>query len=201
MTQFFAEMLRRFRSEKGYSQQQLADKIFVNRSTVSKWEAGTRLPDAAMIHRLAGILSIDANILFSAVAESEEAPNVILVDDEEIILKGGLPILEEVLPNAELVGFTNPGDALEYARRKQIALAFLDIEMGRVSGLDLCRELLKINPSTNVVFLTGYRDYSFDAWETGACGFLMKPLTAEAVRKPLARLRHSMPVGGVADCE
>ena len=196
MNQFFAETLRRMRSEKGYSQQQLADKMIVNRSTISKWEAGTRLPDAAMIYRLAGILGADADVLFSAVSESEEAPNVILVDDEEIILKGGMPILEEALPNASIVGFTNPCEALEYANQKQIALALLDIEMGRVSGLDLCRELLKVNPRTNVVFLTGYRDYSFDAWETGACGFLMKPLTVEAVRKQLALLRYKIP-GGV----
>lgn len=201
MTEFFAETLRRFRTEKGYSQQQLADKAFVTRSTISKWEAGTRLPDAAMIYRLAGVFGVDANMLFSAVAESEEVPNVILVDDEEIILKGGLPILEEVMPNAAIVGFTGPGEAVEYARIKQIALAFLDIEMGKVSGLDLCRELLKINPHTNVVFLTGYRDYSFDAWDTGACGYLLKPLTAEAVRKQLLRLRHSIPAGGVAERE
>lgn len=195
MNQFFAETLRRMRSEKGYSQQQLADKMIVNRSTISKWEAGSRLPDAAMIYRLAGILGVDADVLFSAVSESEEAPNVIMVDDEEIILKGGMPILEEVLPNAAIIGFTSPREALEYANQKQIALALLDIEMGRVSGLELCRELLKVNPRTNVVYLTGYRDYSFDAWETGACGFLMKPLTAEAVRKQLALLRYKIPRG------
>ena len=195
MNQIFAETLRRMRNEKGYSQQQMADKMIVNRSTVAKWEAGSRLPDAAMIYRLAGILGVDADVLFSAVSESEEAPNVIMVDDEEIILKGGMPILEEVMPNAAIVGFTNPREALEYANVKRIALAFLDIEMGRVSGIDLCRKLLNINPRTNVVFLTGYRDYSFDAWETGACGFLMKPLTTEAVRKQLALLRDKIPWG------
>ena len=196
MNQIFAETLRRIRSEKGYSQQQLADKIIVNRSTVAKWESGSRLPDAAMIYRLAGIFGVDADMLFSAVSESEETPNVILVDDEEIILKGGIPILEEVMPNAAIVGFTNPKEALDYANAKRVALAFLDIEMGRLSGFDLCRALLKCNPRTNVVYLTGYRDYSFDAWETGACGFLMKPLTAEAVRKQLGLLRHKIP-GGV----
>ena len=67
--------------------------------------------------------------------------------------------------------------------------------MGRLSGFDLCRALLKCNPRTNVVYLTGYRDYSFDAWETGACGFLMKPLTAEAVRKQLGLLRYKIPGG------
>ena len=193
MNQKFAETLKRLRSEEGYSQQQLADRMIVNRSTIAKWESGSRLPDAAMIYRLAGILGVGADMLFSAVSESEEALNVIMVDDEEIILKGGMPVLEEVFPNAAIVGFTNPKEALEYAGQKRIALAVLDIEMGRVSGLDLCQELLKINPRTDVVYLTGFRDYSFDAWETGACGFLMKPLTAEAVRRMLPRLRTRIP--------
>jgi len=67
--------------------------------------------------------------------------------------------------------------------------------MGDFSGLDLCRTLLEINPRTNVVFLTAYRDYSFDAWKTGACGYLMKPLTPEDVQNQMTRLRFPIPAG------
>ena len=67
--------------------------------------------------------------------------------------------------------------------------------MGRVNGMDVCRSLLKLNAHTNVVYLTAYREYAFDAWETGASGFLLKPLDAEAVRAQLARLRW--PVRGL----
>ena len=76
-----------------------------------------------------------------------------------------------------------------------MALAFLDIELGRTSGLDLCRELLEIRPHTNVIYLTAYREYAFDAWKTGACGFLLKPLETETVRAQLSRLRY--PVKGL----
>lgn len=72
----------------------------------------------------------------------------------------------------------------------------MDIELGTASGLDLCRTLLEINPHTNVVFLTAYADYSLDAWATGACGFLMKPLTLEGVREQLKRLRYPLSSGG-----
>ena len=192
----FAEMLRARRSECGYSQQQLADKVFVNRSTIAKWESGTRLPDLNMIHRLADALGTDVNALLSAVSKSEESSNIILVDDEKLILRMGIPVLEEVFPGTVITGFTKPSEALAFARGNSVALAFLDIEMGRFSGLELCRELLKINPGTNVVFLTGYRDYSFDAWDTGARGFLLKPLTADAVRSQLSRLGLNIP-GGV----
>ena len=50
---------------------------------------------------------------------------------------------------------------------------------------------------TNVVFLTSYREYSFDAWETGACGFLLKPLTPDTVRNQLSRLRHPFPANAL----
>ena len=71
----------------------------------------------------------------------------------------------------------------------RIDLAILDIELGTASGLDLCHTLLQINPSTNVVYLTAYPDYSLDAWDTDACGFMVKPLTPEGVRRHLGKLR------------
>lgn len=199
MSQVFAETLRALRTENKYSQQQLADKIIVNRSTIAKWESGSRLPDIDMIHHLANALNCDVNVLVSAVLESEEAHNIILVDDEKVILSGGIPILEEVFPDDVVTGFSKPSEAVAFAKNNPVSLAFLDIELGRYSGLDLCRELMTINYRTNVIFLTGYRDYSFDAWDTGACGFLLKPLTADAVRAQLMRLRRKIPGGGIRD--
>ena len=149
-----------------------------------------------MITRLAEVLGVDGSILFDAVEQSDECPNVIMVDDNKIILSGGLPILLEVIPNATVTAFTKPKDAIEYVKVNRVALAFLDIEMGTVSGLDVCREMLKVNPRLNVVFLTAYREYSFDAWSTGACGFMIKPLTVEGVMEQLSRLRY--PVRGLS---
>ena len=187
-----AETLRRLRMEKGLSQQQLADMLFVTRSTVARWETGSRMPDAAMISRLSDCLGVEAGTLLAGAAEQDECPDVIMVDDERIVLKGGLPILEEVLPDASVTGFTRCAEAVEYARTHPVALAFLDVEIGQTSGLDLCRELLRINPRMNVVFLTAYLEYSFEAWDTGACGFLLKPITADAVRKQLQKLRYPL---------
>ena len=95
-----------------------------------------------------------------------------------------------------MTGFTKPAEAIEFARHNQIALAFLDIEMGSVSGLDVCRELLSIFPRTNVIYLTAYPSYSLDAWETGACGFMLKPITPEGIREQLENLRYPFFTGG-----
>lgn len=182
--------------EKGLSQSQLGKLLFVNHSTVARWESGSRLPDAAMIPRLAACLGVDANTLFNIAAKSDEAPNIILVDDSRVILTEGLSVLEEVMPNAMVTGFIWPQEAIDYAKTNRVALAILDIELGSASGLDLCRTLLEINPRTNIVFLTAYADYSLDAWSTEACGFMLKPLTADSIRKQLKKLRYPLAAGG-----
>ena len=196
MNTLFAETLRKLRTEKSLSQRELAGQVYVTRSTIARWENGSRLPDAIMITRLATCLDTDVNILLAAAAASEETPHVIMVDDRKMFLSSALPILEEVLPYATITGFTRPSEAIEFATSNRVALALLDIEMGHTSGLDLCRKLLAINPRTNVVFLTAYIEYSFDAWSTGACGFLLKPLTAEAMRAQLKNLRYPFSLGG-----
>ena len=196
MNMHFADTLKKLRMDKGLSQQALAQKVYVTNGTVSRWESGRRLPDAVTISRLSEILGVDINILISAAAQSDERPNVIMVDDNRIILTGGLPIIEEVIPNASVTGFTRPSEAVAYAKENRVALAFLDIEMGTVSGMDVCRELLEINPHTNVVYLTAYVGYAFDAWSTGASGFMLKPITTDGIREQLKSLRYPFRTGG-----
>ena len=195
MNKQFAETLRKLRTERGLSQIQLGKQMFVDNSTVARWENGSRLPDATMITRLAGVLDVDIGMLLSAAAVSDDPPNVIMVDDSRVILVDSLSVLEEVLPNAAITGFTRPSEAIEYARANRVALAVLDIELGTVNGFDLCRALLEINPHTNVVFLTAFPDYSLDAWNTEAAGFMVKPLTPEGFRAQLRKLRHPFLTG------
>ena len=199
MSAQFAETLKELRVKRGLSQRELAKMTFVTQSTVARWENGSRLPDVAMITRLARVLGVNVNTLLNAAAISNDSPNVIMVEDREVILTGGLAVLEEVMPDATVVGFEWPSEAIEYAKENQIALAFLDIELGAESGLDLCRSLLDINPRTNVVFLTAYSEYSLDAWGTGASGFMLKPVTAEGVRAQLTNLRHPFSDGSSAE--
>jgi DNA-binding LytR/AlgR family response regulator len=173
--------------------------MFVNHSTIARWENGSRLPDAAMILRLAKCLDVEANTLLQLVAQSEESPNIIMVDDSKVILSEGMAILEETLPYATITGFIWPLEAIEYAKMHRVALAVLDIELGTASGLDLCQTLLEINPRTNIVFLTAYADYSLDAWKTGASGFILKPMTLEGIEEQLSKLRYPFLGGGLEE--
>ena len=52
----FAETLRRLRTEKGLSQKQLGSKLFIDQSTIARWESGARLPEASEIKVLSQII-------------------------------------------------------------------------------------------------------------------------------------------------
>lgn len=196
MNQSFANALRRLRNEKGLSQQQLAKLMHVDRSTVAKWETGARVPDAVMISQLANRLGVDMLALMSGEADQADSLDVLLLDDEAIVLNGTLPVLRSAMPNATVTGFTSPSDAIAFARNNPISLAFLDIELGNMSGLDVCRQLLELQPRLNVVFLTAYSEYALHAWDTGAKGFLLKPLEEADVRRTVERLRLFSFFGG-----
>ena len=190
------ESIRKARIIKNISQQELALALNVERSTVSGWETGKRIPDMEMLGRLCAVLDIPMSSIMADSRQGTEKPLVMIVDDERVILKYNASIIGQVISNAETMCFTKPSDAIEFAKTRYVDLALLDIEMGTISGLDLCRELHEINPRTNVVYLTAYIDYSFDAWDTGACGFMLKPITPEGVKKQLKKLRYPFLTGG-----
>lgn len=183
------------RAEKGLSQHQMANRLHVSRSAIANWETGHRLPNAAMISQIARALNADAALLLAAADESHDVPNVLLVDDSPIALEGGLPVLREALPGANVVGLASPAEAVRYFKSNLVALALLDIKLGRTNGLDLCQELQRMRPNANIVYITAYPEYSLDAWSTDACGFILKPLEVEEVRKLVPKLRH--PVRGL----
>ena len=190
MIENIGNILRDYRLENNYSQQQLADKLFVSRASVASWETGRRIPDIIILTRIARLLNLDMSVLTNASGAEFLPPEVIVVDDEEALLAGAIPVLSRVMPDANITGFIKASEAIDYTLKNQVDIVFLDIELGRTSGLDLCSTLTEINPLINVIFLTAYPDYAIDAWGTSACGFLLKPLKEEDVRTQLMKLRH-----------
>lgn len=195
MSGIFANKLKQLRAERRLSQRNLAEMLFVDRSTVASWETGRRLPDAAMLTRIAELFCVDAGALLTS-AVPRQPLTVIVVDDEPTVLDGSLSVIRDALPEAELIGFMRFADALGFARQHRVDLAIVETVIGQESGIDLCRELLSVNCCINVVFLTARADYSLPAWETGASAFLLKPLTRKELEKALSLLRHPLPTGG-----
>lgn len=116
---------------------------------------------------------------------------ILAVDNEKIQLKVLEKAILNAIPDADLKTFNIPMQALDWAKENQIDVAFLDIEMPVMNGVVLGKELKKINPKINLIFVTGYyQEYVAEAVPLHFSGYLEKPATAEAVLTELENLRY-----------
>ena len=116
--------------------------------------------------------------------------NVIAVDDELFSLNDLKEVLEVCIPQTEIMGFLKADEALEYARKNSVDIAFLDIKMNNMTGIQLAGQLTQINEKTNIVFVTGYSEYALEAFSVYASGYILKPATEKAVLNALSNLRY-----------
>ena len=191
----FSEKLRNLRTEKGLTQRQLADALFITRKTISNWESGIRMPDVVMLSRLSKVLGVKPYELIDVFPSGEDSPILIIVEDEQDILTGFIHIVSDTLPDVQVFGFQTGKEALEFAITNRVDVALLDVELFVESGIDLARELSAINPNINHIFLTGHSEYSFEALQMHCSGYLMKPLTPEKLLKEMEHLRF--PIQGL----
>ncbi len=116
--------------------------------------------------------------------------NIIAVDDEKLSLEALVSCIKENLPNETVNAFRKTSDAEVYVCRNGCDIAFLDIEMRDVNGIELAKKIQEINSKVNIVFVTGYGDYTGEAFSIFASAYIMKPVTAEKVKKALETLRY-----------
>ena len=113
---------------------------------------------------------------------------ILLVDDEELQLLRLVNTVKSVLKDEELLSISNPDKALEEAKKNRIDLAFLDIEMPHMNGIQLAKKLKAINPQTKVIFVTAYDNYALDAFKVHASGYVTKPVNVDNIKKELEQL-------------
>ena len=115
---------------------------------------------------------------------------VVAVDDEKIALEALSKAIREAVPEAELHSFRWSEDALAFAEKSHIDVAFLDVAMPGANGVELARHLMLYQPRINIIFTTGFGQYRDSAFDLHASGYLMKPITPEKVRVELVHLRY-----------
>lgn len=116
--------------------------------------------------------------------------NLLLVDDEPLLLRKLERAVAEALPEANIHSFDKAREALEFAKANRIDVAFLDIQMRGINGLELAKRLVGLHKHTNIIFCTSFTEYALDAFHAYASDYLVKPISPEAVKKAMGQLRY-----------
>lgn len=114
--------------------------------------------------------------------------NVLIVEDEKYTLEEIAEYIKEYNPKIHCIACQDPIEAWELVSLNKVDIAFLDIEMPRMNGLDLAHKISHINPETKIVFITAYNNHAAEAFEVSASDYLLKPLRKEKLFNTLKKL-------------
>jgi len=115
--------------------------------------------------------------------------NILAIDDNILALEELVSAIKEACPLDDVHGFSKPSELLDFAKENVCDIAFLDIEMWGMNGIELAQKLKEINSNINIIFVTGYSKYALDSYTVKASDYVMKPITKEAVNHALENLR------------
>ena len=118
--------------------------------------------------------------------------NIVAIDDELPALNLLLEALKTVKPDANIIGFSDPDEIVEYVENNAVDVACLDIQIYETTGIEIADKLRKLQPRINIIFVTAFGDYVTDAMKMHASGYLRKPITADDIRRELEDLRYEV---------
>ena len=122
---------------------------------------------------------------------------ILAIDDERPALYLLKETLDRICPDDTLVTLESAWDFFQMSDRSDFDVAFIDIDLGNVSGIQLAMELKKSSPNCNIIFVTSYAQYAPEAFRTRASGYVLKPYTEEDLREELNNLRNPLPADRV----
>ena len=118
-------------------------------------------------------------------------PTALVAEDEAPQRQELVRMLGRLWPDLKIVAECETGaDALEAMRRLAPNVAFLDIQMPEVSGIEVARAAAG---RTNIVFVTAFDEFAVQAFEDGAIDYLLKPVKQDRLRKTIDRIRLQPP--------
>lgn len=114
----------------------------------------------------------------------------VVAEDEALLRQALLNALAQVWPELEIVAACDDGaTALDAIVTHQPDVAFLDIRMPGLSGLEVAEAMALASPKTQIVFVTAYDQYAIDAFNKGAVDYLLKPIANDRLLSTVKRLR------------
>jgi YesN/AraC family two-component response regulator len=118
---------------------------------------------------------------------------VVCVDDHSVMLKGIKRSVEQILPSASIVAFENADDALAFVNENGCDVLISEIELCGVDGISLAKQVKRLNPKVNIIFLTvcDEKEHAKEVLRIKPSGYLLKPAKKEQLELELNNLRYA----------
>ena len=114
----------------------------------------------------------------------------LIADDEPHLALHLRQLLQQHWPGLEVVALARNGlDAAREIAERRPDLAFLDIRMPGLSGLEVAQG---IEGATRVVFVTAYDEFAVQAFEQEAVDYVLKPVRADRLLKTIERVQRAL---------
>lgn len=120
------------------------------------------------------------------------APRLLIVDDEPLLRRHLHALLAEFWPEAHTMLAEDGAVALALCQQQRFDIAFLDIQMPGLDGLQLLGELRRLPAPPLVVFSTAYNQHAVSAFELEAVDYLLKPLEDTRLQQCITRLKQRL---------
>jgi DNA-binding LytR/AlgR family response regulator len=115
----------------------------------------------------------------------------VLAEDESLLRQFLKKKLEKLWPELTVVGEADDGkSAADLIGTVKPTVAFLDIRMPEMTGLEVATAVAESSPNTHIVFVTAYHEYAVAAFERGAVDYLLKPLQEDRLTTTISRLKE-----------
>lgn len=111
--------------------------------------------------------------------------DIAVVDDEKLIRKHLCELIEKQKPECHTASYAAGEELL--ASGKQFDIVFLDIQMDGINGIEAARSLRKKQEEVILIFITGLKEYVFDALDLYAFQYLLKPVDEKKFAEVLDR--------------
>ena len=122
----------------------------------------------------------------------------VIAEDEALLRDALRRLLETAWPSLEIVAQCEDGaSAVEAIAEHRPDVAFLDIRMPGLTGLEVATAVSELRPAPQIVFTTAYDQYAIDAFERGAIDYLLKPIAPERLAATVQRVQTRLTSGHV----
>ncbi len=113
----------------------------------------------------------------------------LLIVDDEPLAQSRLIRLLGALGHYQITLASNAQEALEIAEKQPFDIAFLDISMAGMNGIELGYALRYARPDIGIIYQTAHEKHALEAFGVGAVDYLLKPYSAEQLERAMERIK------------